>query len=137
MGHLQGSMFDLIRYFWGQDTSSAVLSWAVTFLADRPHLIDDMRTEISRVLGTRSIHTLGYEDLSQLTLCEQVIRETLRMRPPVPCTDRGVVHDSQIGDHFLPSGVSTSSPDGGERAILTHSRSTELCVSVFHGCTFR
>jgi len=94
----------LALLFAGHDTSSAVLSWAMTFLADRPHLVEDMRSEIQEVLGSKSIHTLEYEDLSRLTLCEQVVRETLRMRPPVPCTDRGVVKNSQVGPHFLPAG---------------------------------
>merc|ERR1712107_618128 len=47
----------LALLFAGHDTSSAVLSWAMTFLADRPHLVADMRSEIHSALGTRSIHT--------------------------------------------------------------------------------
>merc|ERR1712232_465049 len=67
--------------FAGHDTTSSLLSWCMSLLAHHPEVVSKIREEISTVLGDRQAK---YEDLKNLPYCDNVLKETLRMRPPVP-----------------------------------------------------
>jgi sterol 14alpha-demethylase len=69
----------------GQHTSSASGSWTLLHLADRPDvqaaLYDEQVQHFSAPDG--SLRSMTYEELRQLPLLDAVIRETLRIHPPI------------------------------------------------------
>ncbi|KAH8892597.1 cytochrome P450 [Thozetella sp. PMI_491] len=64
----------------GQHNSAAVGAWIILNLANKPHLIEELYQEQLAVLGSSP---LTWKNLSQLTLNEYVIKETLRLHDPI------------------------------------------------------
>jgi sterol 14-demethylase len=69
----------------GQHTSSASGSWALLHLADRPDVADALYQEQVKYFGAPdgSLRPMTYEELRQLPLLDCVLRETLRVHPPI------------------------------------------------------
>ena len=75
----------------------------MSLLAHRPDVVQKIRDEIKEVLGNRK--EPDFDDIKKFTYIEMVIKETLRMRPPVPLLDRMVAEDTTFGDTTLKAGV--------------------------------
>src|ERR1700722_12644952 len=69
----------------GQHTSSASGSWALLHLADRPDIADALYKEQVQHFAAPdgSLRSMSYEELRKLPLLDSVIRETLRVHPPI------------------------------------------------------
>lgn len=70
----------------GQHSSSSTSSWITLRLASRPDIQEELLEEQKSVLGVNAdgtIKPLTYENLSKLTLLNQVVRETLRIHAPI------------------------------------------------------
>lgn len=63
---------------------------------------------------------LGYDDLGKLTVIDQVMKESLRMCPPVPAQPRMAVKDTSVQGYFVPKGSFVSVPQ------LTNHRDPEF-----------
>jgi len=66
----------------GQHTSMATMTWILQHLASRPDVIQDLYEEQQRVFG-KDLGPLTYESLSELKIHNYVIKETLRLHPPL------------------------------------------------------
>lgn len=91
----------------GQHTSSATLSWAMLRLASKPELIQELYKEQQKVYGEEdgSFRSLDYEtQKSSVPFLDCVIRETLRMHPPIHSIMRKVISD-------MPVPATLASPD--------------------------
>ncbi|KAF9290062.1 Lanosterol 14-alpha-demethylase [Mortierella alpina] len=66
----------------GQHTSSTTACWALLFLAQQPDLVKDLLEEQKDVLGSLEA-PLNFDDLKNMPLLDNVVRETLRLRPPI------------------------------------------------------
>ncbi|KAI0267751.1 cytochrome P450 [Gloeopeniophorella convolvens] len=79
----------------GQHTSSTTASWALLHLADKPEVAEELYQEqVKRFTnpdGTMRLPT--YEELKALPVLDSVIRETLRMHPPIHSIMRYVRSD--------------------------------------------
>ena len=103
----------------GQHSSSATISWMLLRLAQKPHLMDELLEEQKLTLGA-DLRPLQYDDLANLPLHAQVVKETLRMHAPIHSILRQVKQPLAIPDtrytvpptHILLSspGVSASLP---------------------------
>jgi len=89
--------------FAGHDTTSALLSWCCSLLANAPEVVHKMREEIKQVIGDKE--KISFDDVRQLRFCENVLKETLRMRSPVPFLAREVPNDTQLGETLLKKGT--------------------------------
>ncbi|RIA97085.1 lanosterol 14-alpha demethylase [Glomus cerebriforme] len=79
----------------GQHTSSTTTAWALLYLAARPTLFNELRQEQIDILG--SLHEpLTFDAIKKLTLHDNVVRETLRLRPPILNIIRKVLRDLPI-----------------------------------------
>jgi sterol 14alpha-demethylase len=69
----------------GQHTSSATSSWALLHLATRPDVQEQLYQEQVRVCRQKdgSLRLMEYEDIRDMPILDSVIRETLRMHPPI------------------------------------------------------
>ena len=73
----------------GQHSSSATSAWIMLRLASRSDVIDELLAEQKRVLG-EDLPPLTYDNLQQLNLNAQVVKETLRIHVPIHSIMRAV-----------------------------------------------
>ncbi len=75
----------------GHETSGAFLQWTLYYLATHPELQEQLRDELNTVLGDEE--DITYEHYQNLTLMDQVLKESLRLRPPIPIMLRSTSED--------------------------------------------
>ena len=75
----------------GMETTAITLAMATFYMSVYPEVLDRAKKEVKRVLGDRE--TIQFEDLSELRYIEQIVRETLRLKPPARSTGRIVMTD--------------------------------------------
>jgi cytochrome P450 len=86
----------------GHDTSTALLAWALYLLTAHRDVYARARDEVDRVLGAQAP---TYQDISQLTYLDCVIKETLRLYPPIHLGSRIAAADVQFQDYTFPAGA--------------------------------
>ncbi|KAG0175445.1 Lanosterol 14-alpha-demethylase [Apophysomyces sp. BC1034] len=102
--HIAGMMIAVL--FGGQHTSATTSAWTVLELANRPDIIKALRQEQIEQLGSLKTD-LTFENIKELPLLEAVIRETLRLHPPIFQMMRKVVADKVVFEktgHEIPNG---------------------------------
>ncbi|MBD2303557.1 cytochrome P450 [Nostoc sp. FACHB-87] len=87
----------------GHETTANTLSWTWMLLAQNPEVREKLKSELDQVLQGK-LPTL--EDLSKLVYTQQVIKESMRLYPPVSLMGREAAVDTQIGDYEIPQGTS-------------------------------
>lgn len=92
----------------GRDTSAETMSYAINRLSQHPEVEHKIREEIRAKLGSKidvNDH-IGVEELQQLTYLEAVVKETLRLQPPISINPRCANEDVVLTDGtFVPKGV--------------------------------
>lgn len=78
----------------GHDTTSHLLAWAFLLLARHREVYRRMQQEADAVLPAG---VPGMEDLRRLTYCEMVLKEVVRLYPPVYLILREPVADVEVG----------------------------------------
>ena len=86
----------------GHETSAMSLAWAWYLLASNPNALAHMHAEIDRVLGDR---LPTYEDLPKLSYTLCVVKEALRLYPPVHSIGREAQRDVKLGPYRLARGA--------------------------------
>ena len=86
----------------GHETTANALSWTWMLLAQHPAAQQKLQAELQQVLAGR-LPTLG--DMKQLTYTNQIIKESMRLYPPVAIFGREAVQDCTIGDYEVPQGT--------------------------------
>ena len=86
----------------GHETSATAMSWVVAMLAKHPEVQAKARREIDERLGGRPPTAETVEALPYLT---QLIKETMRLNPPVPFSIHVAEKDGFVGDVFVPKGT--------------------------------
>jgi cytochrome P450 len=86
----------------GHDTSTALLAWALYLLTTHADVYARARDEVDRVLGVRPP---TYQDIGQLTYLDSVIRETLRLYPPIHLGSRIAATDIEFQEYTFPAGT--------------------------------
>ncbi|XP_068664704.1 tryptamine 5-hydroxylase-like [Aristolochia californica] len=88
----------------GTDTTSATLEWIMTELARHPNIMSHLQEEVRRVAGTKG--HVGEDDLQDLPYLKAVIKETLRLHPPVPLlVPRESIEECTIDGYKIPVGT--------------------------------
>ncbi len=86
--------------FAAHDTATIALTAATYQLARSPQWRERARAE-----ALAAPAELGFDDLSGLTVLDRVMREAIRLRPPVPVIPRAALHDTVLGGHLIPAGT--------------------------------
>lgn len=86
----------------GHETTANAINWTFWLLAQNPDAEAKLHEELDTVLQGR---TPTLEDLKQLPYTEMVIKESMRLMPPVTGVGRETIEDVQIGDVFIPQGT--------------------------------
>jgi cytochrome P450 len=89
----------------GQHTSMATTTWVLLHLAEKPQLVAELYEEQQNICG-HDIRPLAYEDIAKMPLLNNVIREVLRMHPPIHSIIRKVKSTMTVKDKnfIIPAG---------------------------------
>ena len=96
----------------GHETTANALTWTYYLISQNPHVEKKMIDEIDLILSNNvenentPIKTPSIKDLSKLKYVEKVLRESLRMYPPVWSIGRIVEGDYILGKYTIPKGSS-------------------------------
>ena len=89
--------------FAGSDTSSLTVTWTLWLLAKNPETQDRLREELSTVhcpetFGDLSVDEIDslYSSISELPYLDKVIKEALRLVPPIHSSIRVAGKDDEI-----------------------------------------
>ena len=86
----------------GHETTANALSWTWYLLAQHPEAEARLHAELEGVLSGR---TPGFDDLRQLPYADMVIKESMRLYPPIPSIARLAMEDTVIGGYPVPKGM--------------------------------
>ncbi|PHU27389.1 Geraniol 8-hydroxylase [Capsicum chinense] len=84
----------------GTDTTSNTLEWAMVEVMRKPCIMKKAKSELAEVIGKGKI--IEEADISRLPYLECIMKETLRMHPPVPFLLRKVDQDVEACGYFVP-----------------------------------
>lgn len=88
----------------GHDTSTAQLAWSLYLLGTHPEAMAAMRAEVDAVLPSRD-RPPTVEELNRLEYTDQVIKETLRLYPPIHVGNRRAAEDVEVQGYHVPAGT--------------------------------
>ncbi|MDQ2583582.1 cytochrome P450 [Saccharothrix yanglingensis] len=91
----------LIFLLAGHETTATALTFALHLMAHHRDVQARARDEVDRVLGGRPP---GAADLDRLTYTTWVLKEAMRLYPPVPSIVRRAVDEAEIGGYRIPAG---------------------------------
>jgi cytochrome P450 len=86
----------------GHETTALTLAWIFCFLAQNPAIETKLQEELTTVLGGR-LPTV--EDLPKLVYTDKIVKETLRVRPPVWVFVRETTNECRLEGYTLPKGT--------------------------------
>ncbi|XP_026678322.1 probable cytochrome P450 313a1 [Diaphorina citri] len=93
----------------GIDTTSTEIFSILVMLALHPDVQNKLRKEIIDVLGDDVTQTPTYDNLMKLDYMERVLKEGMRMFPPVPVLAKKVATETKIstdiGEYTIPAGT--------------------------------
>ncbi|VVB15327.1 unnamed protein product [Arabis nemorensis] len=90
----------------GSETDIAVLIWGVSLLVNNPHVLRKAQEELNHTIGKDRV--VEESDLKDLVYLQAIVKEVLRLYPPVPLTAyRNVMEDFEIanGNFHVPAGT--------------------------------
>ncbi|HEY5848410.1 MAG TPA: cytochrome P450 [Microlunatus sp.] len=90
----------------GHETTSGLLSFAISYLLKHPEVVARAQEEVDRVLGTDTSILPSYQQVQGLTYITQILNETLRLWPTAAAFTRYPYEDALVGEYLLPKGAS-------------------------------
>ncbi|XP_073836497.1 cytochrome P450 4d8-like [Musca autumnalis] len=96
--------------FAGHDTTTTALSFTLYLISRHPEVQQRLLDEIYNIFGKNTVEPVTITKLNELKYMQCVIKESLRLYPPVPMIGREITEDfhyshSVIGDGVLPAGT--------------------------------
>lgn len=88
--------------FAGHHTSSGTTAWVLIELLRHPQHLQAVQAEIDERFGADG--EVSFESLRQLPKLENVIKEVLRLHPPLIILMRKVMQDFQVKDYLIEAG---------------------------------
>ncbi|KAJ4427342.1 hypothetical protein ANN_24962 [Periplaneta americana] len=89
----------------GSETTATTFCYVLSMLGIHQEVQDRVLEEQKLIFGQDHCRSVCSEDLSQMNYLEQVIKETLRLFPPVPYLFRKVGEDIEVGmGYTIPAG---------------------------------
>lgn len=97
----------LTFYLAGHETTARALSWTLYLLSRSPEWTARLEGEVASVTGGAPV---APDHIERLALVQQVLKESMRLYPPVPMMARQAVEDTQLGGIAIRRGVSVVMP---------------------------
>ena len=93
----------------GHETTANALTWTFYLLSQHRDIVKKLQDEIDSVLGAGNKgegNIPSVEDIPKLQYTEKVLRESMRLFPPVWTMGRYVENDYPVGEFTIPAGSS-------------------------------
>lgn len=84
----------------GHETTAKALTWTLYLLARSPEWQERVRAEVMAVTGGRPLRA---DDIAKLEITQRVLKESMRLYPPVPAMTRVNREATDIGDVHFPA----------------------------------
>jgi cytochrome P450 len=97
----------LTFYFAGHETTARALAWTLYLLARFPSWAARLEEEIATVTGGAPV---AAAHIDRLVLLQQVLKESMRLYPPVPLIGRQAAEDCELGGVPLRAGTRVALP---------------------------
>ncbi len=91
-----------VLFLAGHETSANALTWTFFLLSQHPQVMADLLDELDAVIQGQPP---SLEQLQNLTLLELVIKESMRLLPPVTCNGRVTAKPTKLSGYYLPEGT--------------------------------
>lgn len=91
--------------FEGHDTTTSGISFCLYEISRHPTVQQRLIHEILEVIGHDKKKTMSLRDLNELKYMDCVIKESLRLHPPVPIIGRNFTEDVDIRGKLIPAGT--------------------------------
>ncbi|XP_055813981.1 geraniol 8-hydroxylase-like isoform X1 [Solanum dulcamara] len=99
--HIKSMFLDLFGA--GTDTTTSTLEWAMAETLKQPKIMNKAQVELAEIIGKGK--PIQEVDVSRLPYLQCIIKETLRIHPPVPLLlPRKVEQDVELCDYVIPKG---------------------------------
>lgn len=89
-----------LLFIAGHETSSNALSWTLFLLSQHPHIAADLLDELTSVLHGDAPTV---EQLRDLPLLDRVVKESMRILPPVNWNARLTAQETELGGYHIPA----------------------------------
>jgi len=86
----------------GHETTANALTWTFYLLSQNPDIEKKLLVELLTVIDGNRTPTV--DDIPKLTFTEKVLRESMRLFPPVWLIGRSVDNDYTLGEYTVPAG---------------------------------
>ncbi|MCE7988919.1 MAG: cytochrome P450 [Caldilinea sp. CFX5] len=86
----------------GHDTSTALLAWVFYLLGSHPDTLVEIKAEVDEVLGNEPPQE---HHLQRLSILDGVIKETLRLYPPIHVGNRRAACPTTVQGYEVPEGL--------------------------------
>jgi len=83
----------------GYETCQTALTWTLVLLAQHPRVARDLSDELEKLDGA----PVTLEAVKDLPLLDAVIKESMRLLPPVPLQGRTATRATRLGDYAVPA----------------------------------
>ncbi|PQP99698.1 premnaspirodiene oxygenase-like [Prunus yedoensis var. nudiflora] len=98
--HIKAVILDM--YLAGAETSATTTEWAIAELVKNPRAMEKAQAEVRHLLAGKR-KNIQEEDIKKLDYLKLVIKETLRLHPPVPLIPREATQRIKIGGYDIPT----------------------------------
>lgn len=88
--------------FEGHDTTTIAIAFTLLLLARHPEVQEKVYKEVTEIIGTDLTTPATYRNLQDMKYLEMVIKESLRLYPPVPIIGRKFTEKTTIGGNVIP-----------------------------------
>ncbi|XP_051131223.1 cytochrome P450 736A117-like [Andrographis paniculata] len=90
----------------GTETTAAALEWTMTELLKHPNVMNKLKCEVRAILKDKN-HTISItnDDLEQMHYLRAVVKETLRLHPPIALLARVARQDVEVMGYGIPAGT--------------------------------
>ncbi|XP_023210866.1 cytochrome P450 4C1-like isoform X1 [Centruroides sculpturatus] len=92
--------------FEGHDTTAMGISWTLYLLGLHPDIQEKVYQELEEIYGDDIDKSITCEELRKMKYLECVVKESIRIYPPVPFILRKNPSDLKVGDYILPANSS-------------------------------
>ncbi|KAM7183302.1 cytochrome P450 52A13 [Rhypophila sp. PSN 637] len=108
----------------GRDTTACCLSWTFRLLVRHPAAMDRLRREVAAVMGEQAVATREQTRMMPFLAC--VVKESLRLYPPVPLNNHEAVKTTILPTGGGPDGTSPIMVRKGELVVFSQYVNTRM-----------
>ncbi|KAM7205418.1 Cytochrome P450, partial [Naviculisporaceae sp. PSN 640] len=108
----------------GRDTTACCLSWTFRLLVRHPQAMERLRREVAAVMGEQT--TATREQIRKMPFLACVVKESLRLYPPVPLNNREAIRTTILPTGGGPDGTSPIMVRKGELVVFSQYVNTRM-----------